>query len=85
MNVIKDRLLISNSNPRTIKEFSQNEASCLTGFEKWLSKKVGFEVEIFTIIQKQYLKCKHTEKSFIMHGKLIVGPRTYEAILNGTN
>jgi len=80
VKIMMYRSLMSNINPRTLKEFCENEASYLTGFEKWIEKKVGFNVEIFTIIQKRFLKCKHKEKYFNMNGVIIVGPRTYEEI-----
>ena len=47
--------------PKTIREHSVNHMSWLTGIEKWLSFRLGFEVEIFTIIQKKYLNIQREQ------------------------
>lgn len=81
MNVTVSRLLLPHINPFKLNHFVENEASWLVGMEKFLTFKLKFEVNIFTIIQKEYLKLPIKEKSYMMGSQLIVGPKTYELLI----
>jgi len=81
LNIVQCKFLDPHALPRTIKQFSDNEKSWLTGFEKWLSLKLGFDASIFTIIQKEYLKNKTEHNSYIDGDKLYVTTYTYETII----
>jgi hypothetical protein len=81
MQVIKSDFLISHPSPYKLKQHCQNHASYLRGLEHWLTQKFGFNVKLFTLQQKEYLRCNHIEESYMMGNQLIVGPRTYEQLL----
>jgi len=55
----------------SLKGFSKHYRSKLTGLEKWLTLKLGFDVEIFTIIQKEYLKDKRAPNVLKMNDSFI--------------
>lgn len=54
--------------------------SYLTGVEKWLTILVGFEVEIFTVIQKEHLKLKRKPNGYRMGDKIIGNKEFVEVI-----
>lgn len=85
VQIIVEKYLISHNSPRTLKQYAQNAASYLIGLEDLLSSKLKFKVELFSCIQKQYLKCVPKENCYKSAGRLIVGPRTYEAILDNVH
>ena len=72
------RMCLPHYNPNTLRQYINNEASYLSGFEKWLENKLGFKVSIFTVIQKQYLKTKINEYTFTMDGTIYVGKNTFK-------
>ena len=80
IDVIESKLLSPHYNPKTFKEFYENEASYLSGFEKWLETKVRFEVQVFTVVQKEWFNRKIMETNYMSDGKLYVGPVTYTAL-----
>ena len=64
----------------SLKGFSSFYRSKLTGLEKWLSLKLGFTVEIFTVIQKEYLKDKRKPNIISMGEKFICNKEGLEVI-----
>lgn len=56
--------------------------SYLIGIEKWLTLKLGFEVEIFTCIQKDHLKLKRKPNGYNMGGKIIGNKEFVDLIRN---
>jgi hypothetical protein len=84
MNIYVDTLLVPHPFPKTIRDYSENNGNWLTGLEEYLSKRLGFYVNIFTSQQKKYLHTSVFEKSFMcigIRGKyLLVGPVTYQKL-----
>ena len=64
----------------TLKGMCMWYRSTLIGLEKWLTLKLGFEVEIFTIIQKEYLKLKRKPNGYQMGDKIIGNKEFIELI-----
>lgn len=86
VTLVKSKLLYPHLNPKIIREFSENELSWLTDIEKWLEAKTGFEVQIFSIVQKQYLLFKSDKHmSYRVGNEMHVSPAIYERILNETS
>lgn len=77
---VESKLLATHLKPRTLKEYCENEASYLSGFEKWLESKVIFQVNIFTTMQKKYLRKRILEANYNIDGVIHVGPITYQRV-----
>lgn len=81
VKIVLNNMLRSHYSPITLRHFAENTGSWLTGFESWLSIKVGFKVEVFTIIQKECLICPSKEQGYRIGDKVYVGPVTYSLMM----
>lgn len=68
---------------KTLKQFCKFHESYLIGLEKYLSFRLGFDVRIFSNLQKTFLKCDGYKETgcYKINGALVCSTRIYHRLM----
>lgn len=75
--VINDLACEKYLNPKSLREYACLNRSWLNGIEVWLSEKLGFSIEIFTSIQKEFLKINVDSNAYVVGDTIYMSTYDY--------